>query len=81
MGDKPINNKKSLNVVKIRDRNVMVSPSGREEIQNDKFGTNNNPSAVLLITITNVKYPVNAEVLFSVFNKFGDVLKAIVFEK
>ena len=39
------------------------------------------PGPVLLITITNVKYPVNAEVLFSIFNRYGEVLRAIIFDK
>ena len=67
--------------LEIRGKSVLVSPSTRSKIENDKFGANNKPSPVLLITITNIKFPVNSEVLFCVFNKFGDVLKAIVFEK
>jgi RNA recognition motif-containing protein len=39
------------------------------------------PGPVILVTITDIKYPVNAEVLFSIFNRFGEVLRAIIFEK
>lgn len=39
------------------------------------------PSSVLLVTITNIKFPVNADVIYSVFNKYGDVQKIIIFEK
>ena len=41
----------------------------------------NEKTSVLLISISNIKFPVTADVLFSVFNKFGEVLRIIVFEK
>ena len=39
------------------------------------------PSPVLLVTITNVKLPVNADVLFAIFNKYGEVLRVVLFDK
>ena len=33
------------------------------------------------MTITKLKYPVNADVLFAVFNKYGEVLRIIIFDK
>jgi RNA recognition motif-containing protein len=33
------------------------------------------------VTITKLKYPVNADVLFAVFNKYGEVLRIIIFDK
>jgi len=46
-----------------------------------RIGKINNQSCVLLISISNIKFPVTADVLFSIFNKFGEVLRIIVFEK
>lgn len=36
---------------------------------------------MLLVTITKLKYPVNVDVLFAVFNKYGEVLRIIIFDK
>lgn len=65
----------------LRKRKLQISYGSREEIQDDKLAEKQIPGPVLLITITNVKYPVNAEVLFSIFNRYGEVLRAIIFDK
>ena len=35
----------------------------------------------MLVTITNIKFPVNADVLYTVFNKYGEVLKVVIFQR
>lgn len=37
------------------------------------------PNKILLVTITNIKFPVNADVLYTVFNKYGDVERIVIF--
>ncbi len=39
------------------------------------------PSKVLLVTVTNIKFPVNVDVLFTVFNKYGSVLRIVLFPR
>jgi hypothetical protein len=60
---------------------LLISASHRSEITDEKSESTNQASSVLLVTITNIKFPVNADVLFSVFNKYGDVLRIIIFDK
>ena len=31
--------------------------------------------------MTNIKYPVNADVLYTLFNKYGEVLRVIIFPR
>jgi hypothetical protein len=33
------------------------------------------------VTITNIRFPVNADVLYTVFNKFGDVMRIVIFPR
>lgn len=40
-----------------------------------------NVNKILLVTITNVKYPVTADVLYTVFNRFGDVQRIVCFPR
>lgn len=65
----------------LNDSELLISASHRSEITDEKTEQSSNLSPVLLVTITNVKFPVNADVLFSVFNKYGDVLRVIIFDK
>eukprot|EP00347_Sterkiella_histriomuscorum_P014929 403358967 len=38
-------------------------------------------SKVLLVSITNIKYPVNADVLFTIFQKYGDPQRIVIFPR
>lgn len=69
------------NRIFLNKQELLISPSHRSEITDEKQESSSMPSSVLLVTITNIKFPVNADVLFSVFNKYGDVQKIIIFEK
>ena len=49
-------------------------------ITEDKIDTlSNEPNRILLVTISNIKFPVNADVLFTVFSRYGDPIRIVVF--
>lgn len=65
------------NEYKIRQNRIYFCFTSREEIQND---LDSNPkSRILLITITNIKYPINVDILHQIFSKFGEIEKIIIF--
>lgn len=67
--------------VMLEDRELLISQSYHPEITNRSKGRAQAASPVLLVTITKLKYPVNVDVLFAVFNKYGEVLRIIIFDK
>ncbi len=60
--------------VLIRTNKGIFAFSGREQITKDEEG-----SRILLVTITNIKYPINVEILRTIFSKHGKVEKVIIF--
>ena len=53
---------------------LLFAFSGRKEItpcKSDSIKPNN----VVLVTITNVKFPVNIDILCNLFSKYGEVLR------
>ena len=67
--------------ITLQKRKLQLSFSSRDSIECDKFSSKQTPGPVILATITCIKYPVTAEVIFSIFNRFGEVLKTIIFSK
>jgi hypothetical protein len=45
------------------------------------LGHNEDYNRILLVTITNVKYPVISDVLYTIFFKYGDVQRIICFPR
>ena len=60
---------------------LQISTANRSKIEEDRIEKSQKPTCILLISITNVIFPVTADVLQSVFNKFGEVLRVIIFQK
>jgi RNA recognition motif-containing protein len=55
--------------------------SGRSEITFRSANETNPPNRILLLTVTNLVYPVTVEVLAQIFSKYGGLEKAIVFNR
>ncbi|CDW74237.1 polypyrimidine tract binding [Stylonychia lemnae] len=67
----------------IYNKKVHISYSGREYIQDDRVNqfSSLNQSKIILVTITNIRYPVNADVLFTTFHKFGEPQRIVIFPR
>ncbi|EGG16362.1 RNA-binding region RNP-1 domain-containing protein [Cavenderia fasciculata] len=63
----------------IRAKNFFVQYSNREEITSTSAVET--PNNILLVTISNIVYPVTIEVLYQLFGKYGSVLKILIFSK
>ena len=61
-------------------RRLKINYSGRDSIEEDK-NQGNEASRILLVTITNVKFPMTAEVVQAVFSKCGEVLRTVLFQR
>ncbi|TNV81441.1 hypothetical protein FGO68_gene13942 [Halteria grandinella] len=74
---------KSTEDIYLHNQKLYVSFSSRETIssdrvdQRDHFGANR----ILLVTINNVRYPVTADTLYTVFSKCGEVLRIVSFPR
>ena len=55
--------------------------SNRNEITRRVNADNNPPNPILLVTITNVMYPVTVEVMQQVFSRVGQISKVVIFER
>jgi RNA recognition motif-containing protein len=66
----------------LHNSRLHLSYSGRENIEEDRVDQKSETAGrVLLVTITNVKYPVTADVLYTVFSKFGEVCRVVSFPR
>ncbi|EFA84392.1 RNA-binding region RNP-1 domain-containing protein [Heterostelium album PN500] len=63
----------------IRSKNFFVQYSNREEITS--YSSVETPNNILLVTISNIIYPVTIDVLYQLFSKYGSVLKILIFSK
>ena len=66
------------NEYKIRQNRIFFSFTNREKITFD-MDIDYECGWVLLVTITNIKYPVNIEILHWIFSKYGFIQKIIMF--
>ncbi|GAM25404.1 hypothetical protein SAMD00019534_085790 [Acytostelium subglobosum LB1] len=64
----------------IRSKDFFVQFSNREELKSCSSSIAT-PNKIMLITITNVMYPVTIEVLHQLFSKYGEVSKILIFAK
>ena len=67
--------------INLGKKELQISTANRSKIEEDRIEKSQKPTCILLISITNVIFPVTADVLQSVFNKFGEVLRVIIFQK
>eukprot|EP01132_Coremiostelium_polycephalum_P001528 gene1528-1923_t len=61
----------------VRSKQLYVQYSNRDEILQNEESSNE----ILLITITNIIYPITIDVLFKLFSNYGNVLKILIFTK
>ena len=67
-------------VVNIRQSRVYIYFSGRDHITQEEH-TYEKTSKVLLVNISNIKYPITVQILLTVFGKYGEVQKIIIFQR
>jgi len=60
---------------------VEFAYSGRSNITTKRDPDNNPPNMILLLTVTNLLYPVTVDVLVQVFAKFGGMDKVVIFNR
>eukprot|EP01096_Ripella_sp_DP13-Kostka_P006704 TRINITY_DN2414_c0_g2_i1.p1 TRINITY_DN2414_c0_g2~~TRINITY_DN2414_c0_g2_i1.p1 ORF type:complete len:549 (+),score=249.44 TRINITY_DN2414_c0_g2_i1:40-1647(+) len=63
----------------IRGKTVYLQYSNRNEITHPDSDQETGP--VLLVTISNVNYPITVETIFTIFSRYGQVFKTIIFTK
>jgi hypothetical protein len=65
----------------LHDKELNLSYSNRDRITSDRLDQTEKASKVLIVTITNIKLPVTADVLQTVFYKYGEVNRIICFPR
>ena len=62
----------------LNENKLLVSFSNRGSIAGKRV---RDPGPVLLVSITNVQHPIDANLLYQIFNAFGQVEKIVIFAK
>jgi len=62
-------------------RTIEFNWSGRQNIERKSDIENNPPNKILLVTVSNIMYPVTIEVLATVFQKYGGAQRIIIFQR